>query len=311
MRRCFSRFAVLLFLAATPAMAEDFPAWAYPVVPPFPAFDSVTPKSMPGSDRQYTEAQIEDDYNPPDWFPQDHPPMPKVVAHGTPPAVRACSKCHVPNGAGHPESSDLAGLSANYITAVMADYKGNNRNGIRNGTMIPIAKQISDAEIAEAAAYFAALKPIEWTKVVETDTVATSAVGLGGMRFATADGGQEPISGRIIELPVAPERMAMRDSRTGFIAYVPKGSVARGEALVKGEGGKTLACAGCHGADLRGLADVPHITGRSPMYVFRQLNDIKLGQRTGPSAETMRPVVANLSQDDMVDISAYLANRGR
>ena len=172
MRRAFSRFAVVLFLAATPAMAEDFPAWAYPVVPPSPAFDSVTPKSMPGSDRQYTEAQIEDDYNPPDWFPQDHPPMPKVVAHGTPPAVRACSKCHVPNGAGHPESSDLAGLSANYITAVMADYKGNNRKGIRNGTMIPISKQISDAEIAEAAAYFAALKPIEWTKVVETDRIA-------------------------------------------------------------------------------------------------------------------------------------------
>ena len=311
MRRGFSRFAVLLFLAATPASAEDFPGWAYPVNPPAPTFDTVTPKSMPGSDRQYTHAQIEDDFNPPDWFPQDHPPMPKVVAHGTPPAVRACAKCHVPNGAGHPESADLAGLSAKYIASVMADYKNDFRKGGRNAVMVAISKQITDAEIAEAAAYFASLKPVEWTKVVETDMVAKSVLGVGGMRYAAADGGQEPIGSRIIELPVAPERMAMRDSRTGFIAYVPKGSVARGEALVKGEGGKTLACAGCHGADLRGLGDVPHIIGRSPMYVFRQLNDIKLGQRTGPSAETMLPVVANLSQDDMVAISGYLASRGR
>ena len=311
MRRGFSRFAVLLFLAATPASAEDFPGWAYPVNPPAPTFDTVTPKSMPGSDRQYTHAQIEDDFNPPDWFPQDHPPMPKVVAHGTPPAVRACAKCHVPNGAGHPESADLAGLSAKYIASVMADYKNDFRKGGRNAVMVAISKQITDAEIAEAAAYFASLKPVEWTKLVETDMVAKSVLGVGGMRYAAADGGQEPIGSRIIELPVAPERMAMRDSRTGFIAYVPKGSVARGEALVKGEGGKTLACAGCHGADLRGLGDVPHIIGRSPMYVFRQLNDIKLGQRTGPSAETMLPVVANLSQDDMVAISGYLASRGR
>ena len=311
MRRSFGRFAVFLFLAATPAMAEDFPAWAYPVVPPTPALDAVKPLTMPGSDRQFTQAQIEDDFNPPDWFPQDHPPMPKVVAHGTPPAVRACSKCHVSNGAGHPESSDLAGLSAKYMIAVMADYKSDLRNGIRNGTMVSIAKQITDAEIVEAAAYFASLKPVEWTKVVETDMVAKSAVGLGGMRMATPDGGQEPINGRIIELPVAPERMAMRDSRTGFTAFVPKGSLALGEALVKGEGGKTTACASCHGEELRGLVDVPSIRGRSPMYVFRQLNDLKLGQRMGPSAESMRPVVANLSQDDMVAIAAYLANRGR
>jgi cytochrome c553 len=191
----------------------------------------------------------------------------------------------------------------------MADYKSDFRKGGCNTVMVAISKQITDAEIAEAAAYFASLKRVEWTKVVETEMVAKSVLGVGGMRYATADGAQEPIGSRIIELPVAPERMAMRDSRTGFIAYAPKGSLTRGEALVNGEGGKTVACASCHGADLRGLGDAPYINGRSPMYVFRQLNDIKLGQRSGPSAQTMLPVVANLSQDDMVAISAYLASR--
>jgi cytochrome c553 len=43
------------------------------------------------------------------------------------------------------------------------------------------------------------------------------------------------------------------------------------------------------------------------MYLFRQLNDIKIGARAGANAELMQPVVAKLSQDDMLSIVAYLA----
>ncbi len=90
------------WLLVVPAAADDFPDWAYPVNPPADPFDATVLRQIPGSKRQYTEAQIEDDFNPPDWFPDDHPPMPKVVANGMPSAVKACSKCHVSNGAGHP-----------------------------------------------------------------------------------------------------------------------------------------------------------------------------------------------------------------
>jgi cytochrome c553 len=41
--------------------------------------------------------------------------------------------------------------------------------------------------------------------------------------------------------------------------------------------------------------------------VFRQLNDIKIGTRSGANAELMQPVVAKLSQDDMLAVAAYLA----
>jgi cytochrome c553 len=44
------------------------------------------------------------------------------------------------------------------------------------------------------------------------------------------------------------------------------------------------------------------------MYVFRQLNDIKTGSRAGANAELMQPVVAKLTQDDMLAIAAYLAS---
>ena len=56
---------------------------------------------------------------------------------------------------------------------------------------------------------------------------------------------------RIIEIPEDETVVLNRDPRTGFIAYVPTGSIAKGEALVTlGGGGKTIACPICHGADL-------------------------------------------------------------
>ncbi len=155
--------------------------------------------------------------------------------------------------------------------------------------------------------YYSALKRPEWTKVVEADSVPKSRLSTGGMRFPVENGGTEPIANRIIELPQDPERAELRDSRVGFIAYVPVGSIARGAALVRTGAGKTTACATCHGADLRGAGEVPHLAGRSPMYLFRQLNDVKIGARGGAGTELMRPVVANLSGDDMLAIAAYLA----
>ena len=293
---------------ATPgSTAAPLPDWAYPAIPPLAAFDATEEKTLPGSSRKYTQAAIENDFAPPDWFPDDHPPMPGVVANGRPPAVKACSKCHVTTGGGHPESSDLAGLPEAYIVRQMADFRDGHRKGARAGSMLPIAKAVTDDEVREAAKYYAALPRPSWNKVVETDTVPKTELRTGGMRFAVAGGDVEPIGNRIIELPQAPERAHLRDSRFGFVANVPAGSVARGEKLVKGGDGRTTPCASCHGPDLKGLGEVPHLTGRSPMYVFRQLNDIKIGARAGTNAELMQPVVANLSQEDMLAVAAYLA----
>lgn len=293
--------------ATSPGTAASLPSWAYPANPPPAEFDAKEEKTLPGSSRKYTQAAVENDFAPPDWFPEDHPPMPSVVAEGRPPAVKACSKCHVTTGGGHPESSDLAGLPEAYIVRQMADFKDGHRKGARAGSMFPIAKAVTDEEVREAAKYYAALPRPAWNKVVETDTVPKTELRVGGMRFAID--GSEPIGNRIIELPQAPERAHLRDSRFGFVANVPVGSVARGEALVKGGGGQTQPCASCHGPDLKGLGEVPHLTGRSPMYLFRQLNDIRIGTRAGANAELMQPVVAKLSQDDMLAIAAYLATQ--
>ena len=115
---------------------------------------------------------------------------------------------------------------------------------------------------------------------------------------------------RIIEMPEDPERAeVLRDDAASFIAYVPVGSIEKEEALVTTGGGKTVTCAVCHGANLEGLGSVPPLAGRSPRYTVRQLFDIQQGNRNGLQAALMKPVVAELTVEDMINIAAYTASR--
>jgi cytochrome c553 len=302
-------FATILLSLVSSAKGQTLD-WAYPPTPPAGAPDDIVQKQMPGSAKKYTQAQIEAFFDPPDWYPEEHPPMPQVVAHGVRPLVQACVRCHLPSGNGHPESSSLAGLPVNYIVRQMAAFKNGERKGIRAANMITFAKGLTDEDVLAAAQYFVALKPGVWTKVIETDMVPVSYLGPGAMRFATPGGGSEPIGNRIIVLPEDKERAESRDSHSGFIDYVPIGSVQIGNTLVtEGGGGRTIPCAICHGPDLKGLAEIPSIVGRPPIYVFRQLYDIQKRNRVGTNVELMAAVVAKLSEADMIAIAAYLGSR--
>ena len=79
--------------------------------------------------------------------------------------------------------------------------------------------------------------------------------------------------------------------------------------VATGGGGKTLPCGVCHGPDLRGVGSIPGIAGRSPSYLARQLYDFQSGTRNGELAPLMKPVVANLTNDDFVNILAYVSSR--
>lgn len=303
---------------AVPAGAADtpLPAWAYPVNPPgLPAApDDPAPRSVPGSSAAFTQAQIRDLFSVPDWHPEDHPPMPESVRQGRKPALFACGYCHLANGLGRPENSSLAGLPAEYIVRQVAEFKSGARRSseprsVPINFMIAVAKAASDEEVTAAAEYFAGLKPMPWIKVIETPSVPRTRVA-GWMLVAVEPIVLEPIGPRIIEMPLDLERTELRDARSGFVAYVPPGSIGQGERLVvTGAGGKTIACGICHGADLRGLGPVPALAGRSPSYIVRQLFDMQQGVRTGQWAALMREVVARLSVEDMVAISAYTASR--
>lgn len=294
---------------------EPVPPWAYPVNPPgtqAPPDDGVA-RRVPGSNAAFTLTQIRDLFAAPDWHPNDHPSMPEIVSHGRKPGVFACGFCHLPNGLGRPENSSLAGLPAAYIAQQVADFKSGARKSSEPASlpinlMTAVAKAATEAEVQEAAAYFAALQPRPWIQVVETGTVPKTRVG-GWMLVAAEPVATEPIGNRIIEMPVDLERTELRDSTSGFIAYAPVGSIAKGEALIATGAGRTIPCEICHGAGLRGLGPVPALAGRSPSYLFRQLFDMKHGVRDGMWAALMKAVVAPLTEEDMVAIAAYAASR--
>ena len=222
MRKTLS--ALLIGLVPGVSLAAERPDWAFPVadaVQPTTT-DNDQPKTLAGSTKSYTQKQIDDLKNPPDWFPDMHPPMPEPVAHGT--ATFACGSCHLPTGTGHDESAYLAGLSATYIASQMADFKSGARKGF--GDMPTIAQALPDADVQSAAAYFAALTVRPWVRVNETDTVPKTYVNPSNMRVALPGGGTEPIGSRIVELPEDEAAAVARDPRSGFVAYVPTGSVA-------------------------------------------------------------------------------------
>ena len=45
------------------------------------------------------------------------------------------------------------------------------------------------------------------------------------------------------------------------------------------------------------------------MYIYRQLNDIKIGTRNGAWAPLMKGVVEKLGDEDMIAIAAYLTTK--
>jgi cytochrome c553 len=282
------------------------PVWAFQVQAGTLPAEPAGPKSIPDSTLTFTQQRIDDLYNPPDWFPESHGPAPQIVKYGHGDAL-ACGACHLMNGAGHPESADLSGLPAAYFIQQMADFRSGARKDYAR--MNGIVQGLSNAEIQQAAEYFAAQKPLLFTKVVEAATIPKTVVLNGRMRFVAPEGGTEPIGNRIITVPQNPEVVTKRDPRSGFTAYVPPGSLAKGEQLVKNGGnGKTIACTICHGDNLLGIGNVPRIAGVHPIYLARQLYLIQDGRRNGLDAQLMKKPVEKLTEDDIISIVAYLAS---
>jgi cytochrome c553 len=307
-------FLAVMTASALVAAAEPPPPWAFAVNPPGvqPAPDDGTAKHVPDSAAAFTLKEIKDLYNVPDWHPDNHPPMPDVVAHGPRPGVFACGFCHLPNGLGRPENSSLAGLPAAYIAQQVADFKSGARKSSEPASlpvnlMIALAKGATASEVQAAAEYFSTLKPKPWIRVVESDTVPKTHVA-GWMLVASEPAATEPIGQRIIEMPENLERTELRDSASGFIAYVPVGSIEKGKQLATTGGGKTTQCSICHGVDLKGLGPVPALAGRSPSYIVRQLYDMQHGARNGQWTELMKGVVAHLTEEDLVALAAYTAS---
>jgi len=293
-----------------PASAKGLPDCAYPAAP---VPDDGIKRELAGAPAKFTRNEAYDDYGPADWYPGDHPPMPEVVAKGKASAgARACALCHYPNGQGKMENGGVAGLPAAYILQQLNAFRTGARRSADSrkanaNEMVQIARALTEDEARAAADYFSSMKWRPWVRVVESETAPAVRSTTNGLFMPVAGAAPIALGQRIIEMPENPEHTdVMRDPRSGFVAYVPIGSVAKGEALATTGSGKTTQCTLCHGADLKGVGNVPGIAGRTASYTMRQLWDMKQGAR---KSQVMAPIVAKLDIDDMINVTAYAASR--
>jgi cytochrome c553 len=269
--------------------------------------------TLPDSAGRFTEYQIHYDYGPADWYPGDHPAMPDIVARGRErDQIRACALCHYPNGLGKPENGPAGGLPRAYILDQLNAFRSGTRRSAdprkaNTNEMIQIARHLTADEMNTVADYFSATTWKPWVRVVEAEMAPKARAGVNGLFIPLPGGETEPLGNRVVEVPENPEfTERFRSPRSGFVAYVPPGSVTRGEELVTKGGGKTVRCATCHGETLHGMANVPGIADRTLSYTVRQLVDFRAGTR---QSALMTPVVAKLSDDELVAIAAYLGSR--
>jgi len=239
--------------------------------------------------------------------PAAQPGVPQIVVAGKGPDVRACNTCHTPSGMGQPESANIRGLNAEYFARQMRDFKTGARGGPRSAAMSMFAKGMTDDEIKDVAAYYAGLKAAPWTRVTEANVAPKTIVGRNSQRTRVEGSDNEQVGNRIIEFASSPAAIRQM-AEPAFVAFVPPGAPAAGKALVTTGGGKTEACTGCHGDDLKGEDDVPAIAGRSPVYIARQIYSFKNGVRKGPMAEIMKGIVDKLSDEDVIGVASYVSS---
>lgn len=89
------------------------------------------------------------------------------------------------------------------------------------------------------------------------------------------------------------------------LPVLAKGDVQAGEK-------KAMMCVACHGAD--GVSSVPlypSIAGQSEAYLVQAMQAYKKGERSGGQAEIMKAYVSGLSDEDIENLAAYYASKGK
>jgi cytochrome c553 len=75
---------------------------------------------------------------------------------------------------------------------------------------------------------------------------------------------------------------------------------AAGEALYK------EVCKNCHGPGGKGMASFPKLVGISSEDLVSRLEAYRAGETVGPNSALMIPVAAELSDEDIANLAAYI-----
>ena len=101
-----------------------------------------------------------------------------------------------------------------------------------------------------------------------------------------------------------------------YSAQQPKPGTSKDQALaLQGQkiyrggvmGAGVPACASCHGAQGKGIpVQFPRLAGQHGDYIYTQLNEFRLGNRSNDAAKMMRTIAAKMTDADMRAVSSYI-----
>lgn len=69
-------------------------------------------------------------------------------------------------------------------------------------------------------------------------------------------------------------------------------------------------CRRCHGPTAKGLASFPKLAGQTQEYLADKLQRYRKGEKLGPNTGLMAPIAKELSDQDILDITHFIASLG-
>ena len=317
MRNCFRILVTVSLLTAgvgaqnpTPTtIPNGLPEWAYnipdKVQPPEPRVPATV--RAPGSGKEYEASAIAGNANPPDWFPDEHPRRAAQREGSDAERVRLVPPDVGTGASGIRRHRGHAGRIHHSADELLQERRaeGGGAHGADR------SRGLRRRRAARRRSTSPAIKP---NAIREGDRDRDAAEDLRQRR--------RPASAHSCRT-AAPSRSAAASSRSRTIRCRRRSAILipasprtcrpaasrSGKALAKtGDSGKTIQCAICHGDALTGLGEVPRIAGLQPVYIARQLITMQNGTSAGTNAALMKKVVAKLSEDDIIALSAYLGS---
>ena len=65
-------------------------------------------------------------------------------------------------------------------------------------------------------------------------------------------------------------------------------------------------CKNCHGPTARGMASFPKLVGQDAAYLVERLQTYRAGEKVGPNTPLMAPMAADLTDEEIASLAAYI-----
>ena len=102
--------------------------------------------------------------------------------------------------------------------------------------------------------------------------------------------------------------MTMRSIVAAAASVLAIGGPAIAQDVDAGEQLYQDVCTSCHGANAAGMASFPKLTGQTADYLISRLETYRAGERVGPNSALMMPHAADLSDEDIANLAAYIVS---